>query len=94
MDIFLTVIGVLGIGALLIAAAVFIAAARRYVSGDEHREKENALASDLSPYRRSWVERSNCERRRQQSADSFPLHIDNMLIEHDRRMNTDRRHAA
>jgi hypothetical protein len=94
VDTFLTVIGVLGIGALLIAAGVFIAAARRYVSGDEHREREKALTSDLSPYRRSWVERSNSERRQQRPADSFPLQIDDMLIEHDRRMNTDRRHAA
>ena len=94
MNILLTVIGILGLGALLISTWIFAAAARRYVTGESRREKRAALDSDLSPYRRPWIERSPQDRRSSDAPVSFPLQIDDLRIEVDRRMNPDRRRAA
>ena len=94
MDVVLAVIAVLGLGALLISVYVFAAAARRYVTGESRREKRAALDSDLSPYRRSWVERSPHDRRDESRAVEFPLELGDLRIEVDRRMNPDRRRAA
>jgi len=94
MDVLLTILAVLGGGALIIAAWVFAAAARRYVSGDEEREEREALESDLSPYRRNWVSRSSSDRRRNPSPSIFPITVNGVRIERDRRMNRDRRRAA
>lgn len=94
MDAALTVIGILAFGALLIAATIFASAARRFVSGDSRREEEEALASDLSPYRRNWVERSRRDRRRRPEPVAFPIVTNGVRIEYDRRMNSDRRSMA
>ena len=94
MDALLTVIGVLGLGALIISACVFAAAARRYVTGETHRAQADALESDLSPYRRTWVERAPRERRTQRDPILFPIDLNGMRIDRDRRMNPDRRRAA
>lgn len=50
MELFLTVLGFLGLGALLIAAFVFVGAAKRYISGDDLLNERDALESDFSPY--------------------------------------------
>lgn len=94
MDALLTLVGVLATGALVIAACVFVGAARRYVTGDARSAEREALESDLSPYRRSWVERSQQDRRRFPAPAAFPMHLEGVRIEHDRRMNPDRRRAA
>ena len=94
MDTLLATIGVLGLGALIISACVFAAAARRYVTGEAHRAQAEALESDLSPYRRTWVERAPRERRAQNDPVTFPINLDGMRIDRDRRMNPDRRRAA
>ena len=62
MDTLLTIIAILGLGALLIAAVIFVAAARRYVSGESQHLESEALRSDLSPYRRNWAQRSHRDR--------------------------------
>jgi hypothetical protein len=94
MDTVLTVIGILGLGALIIAAWVFVSAAKRYVTGEDLREEMEAMKSDLSPYKH-WVDRSRKDRRKDDS-DSvhFPLNINGMLIKEDRRQHSDRRRAA
>jgi hypothetical protein len=97
MDTVLTVIGILGLGALIIAAWVFVSAAKRYVTGEDLREEMEALQSDLSPYKH-WVDRSKKDRRKDPNAAhgpmSFPAVIDGILIKEDRRQHPDRRHAA
>jgi len=94
MDTLLAAIAVLVLGALIISACVFAASARRYVTGETHRAQAEALESDLSPYRRTWVERAPRERRAQNDPVAFPIDLDGMRIDRDRRMNPDRRRAA
>ena len=84
MDTLLAVIGILGLGALLIAAWVFYCAARRYVSGALAEERAEALASDFSPFR-DWSERAVRDRRRNRAPVIFPITIDGKLITQDRR---------
>lgn len=92
MDIFLTIIGVLGLGALVIAAYVFANAAKRYVNGDTLRSEMEAMESDLSPYRH-WEERATRDRRQSSEPAQFPLNVNGVVIEFDRRKG-DRRRAA
>ena len=73
---------------------VFTAAARRYVTGETQLREQEALASDLSPYRRSWVKRSPQDRRRRKQPTSFPLEINGVYITAERRINPDRRRSA
>jgi hypothetical protein len=93
MDTVLTVIGILGLGALVIAAWVFVSAAKRYVTGEYLREEMEAMQSDLSPYKH-WVDRSKQDRRKDSNSVHFPITIDGMLIKEDRRQHSDRRRAA
>lgn len=93
MDTVLTVIGILGLGALIIAAWVFVSAAKRYVTGEDLREEMEAMQSDLSPYKH-WVDRSKKDRRKDSNSVHFPITIDGMLIKEDRRQHSDRRRAA
>ena len=92
MDTFLTIIGVLGLGALVIAAYVFANAAKRYVNGDTLRSEMEAMESDLSPYRH-WEERATRDRRQNSGPVQFPLNVNGGVIEFDRRKG-DRRRAA
>jgi len=94
VDTLLTAIAVLGGGALLIASWVFASAARRYLSGDDLREEYEALQSDLSPYRRNWITRSGNDRRRRPAPNVFPITVNGVVVEHDRRKHPDRRRAA
>lgn len=92
MDALLTVIGILGLGALLIAVWVFASAAKRYVTGEDVRAEMEALQSDLSPYRQ-WVDREPKDRRKT-PANVFPITVNGVTIREDRRRNPDRRRAA
>jgi len=92
MDVLLTIIGILGLGALLIAAWVFASAAKRYISGESLQREIQAMESDLTPYRR-WTEREE-DRRRNDQAVEFPLTLNGVVVEEDRRGKPDRRRAA
>lgn len=92
MDELLTIIGILGLGALLIAVWVFASAARRYVTGEDVRAEMEAMQSDLSPYRH-WVDRENADRR-QTPCNVFPITVNGAVIREDRRRQSDRRRVA
>jgi len=89
VDTLLVLIGVLGLGALVIAAYVFASAARRYVTGQTANDMAKAHASDLSPYR-ARTARSG-DRRRNTEPVVFPLVIDGELVPRDRRRGERRR---
>ena len=90
MELLLTTIGFLGLGALVIAAWVFVSAARRYVSGEERNAENEALDSDLSPYR-DWASRDGDDRRQQRQPVDFPVIIVGERIDQERRRIADRR---
>jgi len=88
MDVILITLGVLGFGAIVVSAYVFMVAARNYVSDDSGHYPDT---TDPAP--RRLVERSTSDRRCGQPV-TFPLMVNGILIEHDRRVNPDRRQAA
>jgi hypothetical protein len=102
VDILLTIIAVLGLGALMIAIWVFVSAARRFVTGEDMEEEMRALKSDLSPYntnhdaavKRHWVPRSGSERRVRNNVVDFPTVINGEFVPSDRRQQPDRRLQA
>jgi len=91
MNTVLLILGILGIGAILIAAYVFTVAARNYVSDanvDELRD-----GNQDSP-KRLYVVRSNQDRRQHTGVADFPLQlVSGELVEFDRRRDDDRRSA-
>ena len=89
MDTVLTIIAVLGLGALLISAVIFTLAARRYVSNEESRHI--SLVPDTG---RDHRPRSNDERRQAAPPAVFPITANGVLITEDRRRVRDRRHSA
>ncbi|MAT91608.1 MAG: hypothetical protein CME59_03315 [Halioglobus sp.] len=86
MDVVLITLGVLGIGAIIVSAYVFMVAARNYVS-DETAPR----GPDGHPLRQR-VERGGD--RRSGEAVSFPLMVNGILIEKDRRVLPDRRQGS
>ncbi len=86
MDVLLLILGILGVGAMLISAYVFMVAARNYVSEDDEQQRDRD-----GNFRR--VTRSGSDRRSGASV-SFPLMVNGILVEHDRRVSPDRRRAA
>lgn len=90
MDVVLIILGVLGMGAIIIAAYVFTVAARNYVSNDIHDPQHGGLSSQP---RNSYVMRDPRDRRRNPDAQ-FPLTVNSMVIRHDRRERDDRRETA
>ena len=93
MDTLLSIIAVLGIGALMISAWVFMGAAKRYVSGEDLDAESAAMDGDLSPYRH-WTERAHGDRRQNRSPVVFPITVNGVRIDRDRRTGSDRRQAA
>ena len=93
MDTLLTIIAILGLGALVISAYVFISAAKRYVTGEDLNAEIKAMESDLSPYRH-WVDRADSDRRKNTQPVLFPISVNGELVTEDRRVNPDRRRAA
>jgi hypothetical protein len=81
MDVVLIILGVLGFGAIAIAAYVFTVAARNYVSTEDkiHRQQR---ASRRTTDRRSG------------KPVKFPLHVNGTLVPEERRHLPDRRMAA
>ncbi len=89
MDVVLIILGVLGFGAIVIAAYVFTVAARNYVSAeDNHRRRARNSAPP-----RQMVPRSPTDRRSGKTVQ-FPLMVNGILIPEDRRRIPDRRQAA
>lgn len=88
MDVILITLGVLGFGAIVVSTYVFMVAARNYVSDDSGHYPDN---TDRTP--RPRVERSTSDRRSGKPV-TFPIMVNGILIEHDRRVNPDRRRTA
>jgi len=88
MDVVLIILGVLGLGAIIVSAWVFMVAARNYVTDDSEQRRPGG---GTSPHQ--LVERSPTDRRSGQPV-TFPLIVNGILIEQDRRVLPDRRRAA
>lgn len=90
MNIVLIILGVLGLGAIVIAAYVFTVAARNYVSAEElaRREESNNGSGGKQLVARSPVDR------RSGTPVTFPLTVNGVVIPQDRRHQPDRRRAA
>lgn len=82
MDVILATLGFLGVGAILVATYVFVVAARNYVS-----EEPVALRGSAE---NPMVDRFAGDRRCGQPV-TFPLMVNSILIEKDRRILPDRR---
>ena len=91
MDTVLIILGILGLGAVVIAAYVFTVSARSYVSESAHHENKRGLSPSNMPMR---VERSDNDRRRVQNTPTFPMTVNGVLIEKDRRRVPERRFIA
>jgi hypothetical protein len=89
MDVILIILGMMGLGAIVISAFVFMVAARNYVS-DEHLA---IRGNSKEPAPRSLAARSPTGRRTGRSV-TFPLAVNGILISQDRRIIPDRRAAA
>ena len=88
MDTVLLVLGILGFGAIVVAAYVFTVAARNYVSDHDDATKTAASSSD-----RIFIER-NQRSRRQHGQVVFPITVNGVVIPQDRRKAPDRRLVA
>jgi hypothetical protein len=86
MDIVLIILGVLGFGAIVIAAYVFTVAARNYVSNESHPDRMPNAQDPAG----AFVERRPVDRRRSTPA-SFPITVNSVMIARDRRSQPDRR---
>ena len=89
MDLVLIILGVLGFGAIMIAAYVFTVAARNYVSEDIHAETGHNARDGSGNY----LPRSPVDRRKN-APIQFPLTVNSVVINRDRRCNEERRSAA
>ena len=89
MDVVLIILGVLGLGAIIVSAYVFAAAARKYVSNnpDENRHTH-------SPAPRAHLIQRRPTDRRSNKPIVFPLTVNSVLVQQDRRQQPDRRQAA
>ncbi len=86
MDTVLIILGVIGFGAIVISAYVFMVAARHYVSEDGHelREGDGPNADKVVITRRSGD-------RRKGRPVNFPLVLNGTLVPRDRRHTPERR---
>jgi hypothetical protein len=89
MDVVLIILGVLGFGAIVIAAYVFTVAARNYVSAEDGRRRQ----SRMPPAGKRLVNRNPNDRRSGKPVE-FPLTVNGILIPQDRRHSPERRQAA
>ena len=85
MDLVLIALGVLGFGAIAIAAYVFTVAARNYVSSDQFLKPQDDKPSNG----RVDVEFELPERRGDRPAQ-FPLTVDGITVVKDRRQHSER----
>ena len=88
MNTVLLILGVLGLGAVIIAAYVFTVAARNYVSEHKHHETERS-ERPAAP-----ITRSNKDRRQTTNVLPFPITVNGILVAEERRWLPDRRMVA
>lgn len=95
MDIVLIILGVLGLGAIVISAYVFAAAARKYVSHDHaHAHDHDEIRGTYpAPSKGHFIQRRPADRRSNKQVE-FPLTVNSILVQQDRRHQPDRRLAA
>jgi len=89
MDVVLIILGILGFGAIVIAAYVFTVAARNYVSDEDGVLSGAPETSERDGY----VARNNRDRRRGVPVQ-FPITVNSVVISRDRRRSPERRAAA
>jgi hypothetical protein len=90
MDTVLIVLGVLGLGAIVISAYVFMVAARNYVSAENDvNRRPNKTNSSGKPR----VMRASRDRRSGRPVQ-FPLTVNGIVVPEERRHTPDRRRAA
>ena len=89
MDLVVIILGVLGLGAIIVAAYVFIVAARNYVSDDHKKQNLNEIRTS----QRHQATRSSTDRRSGKTV-AFPLTVNGVRVPQDRRRQPDRRRAA
>jgi len=87
MDVILIILGVLGCGAIVIAAYVFTVASRNYVSAEDSQSNNGANKSRRAIPRRPTDRRSG-------KMVTFPLSVNGVVIPEERRHLPDRRKAA
>ena len=87
MDVILITLAIMGFGAIVISAYVFMVAARNYVS-DERNSTNRGVLNE--PAQRPLVARSPADRRSGKPV-AFPLAVNGILIALDRRILPDRR---
>jgi hypothetical protein len=89
MDVVLIILGVLGFGAIVIAAYVFTVAARNYVSTEDknHQQLRASRANKRLTLRRPTDRRGG-------KPVEFPLTVNGALVPQERRHLPDRRMAA
>jgi len=90
MEVVLITLGIIGFGAIVIAAYVFTVAARTYVSSEDQHFLD--LRADAS--RDDFVKRDPVDRRRSSSPSQFPMIINSVVIPRDRRKTPERRAVA
>jgi hypothetical protein len=88
MNMVLGILGILGLGAMLIAAYVFTVSARNYVSESDPTTPSNSRLTAAKRIKRRATDR------REKEARSFPITVNGLLIEADRRTLQDRRLMA
>jgi hypothetical protein len=89
MDVVLIILGVLGFGAIAIAAYVFTVAARNYVSAEDRNHRQQRT----SPNHKRLIARRTDDRRSGKPVE-FPLTVNGALVPEERRHQPDRRMAA
>jgi hypothetical protein len=89
METVLLILGILGFGAVVIAAYVFTVSARNYVSEHDRVEK-----SDTANSHNKIINERSLRDRRQRVQLEFPVTVNGIVIPNDRRILPDRRFAA
>lgn len=93
MNTVLVVLAVLGIGAIVISAYVFAATARRYVS-EEDKSPVTVDTGTSDQETRLYVVRSDVDRRANAETARFPMMINGVVVEQERRTGERRTHAG
>ena len=91
MDLVLIALGMLGFGAIAIAAYVFTVAARNYVSSDQFTNRQTGAPSNSKED--DDAKRDSRDRRGDQPVE-FPITVDDITVVKDRRQRSGRREGA
>ena len=91
MEIVLITLGIIGFGAIVIAAYVFTVAARTYVSAEDQLFRDQRAASSSGE---ELVTRNPVDRRKNSVQPQFPMIINSVVVPRDRRRASERRAVA